>query len=130
MTGAGDVIKNHNYDSGMSQAAGDISQSKQSVGSQSNIQANTSVQAAAALAKDQIIPNSRVGVSEKEKKLQFVQYECVKSELKEEYDKRVGFLHKRLNKKAQMDPSFMLLNNMTTQPLSAKNSRANTDQLF
>ena len=37
---------------------------------------------------------------EKEKKLHFVQYEYVKSELKEEYDKRVGFLHKRLNKKA------------------------------
>ena len=60
---------------------------------------------------------------EKEKKLQFVQYECIKSELKEEYDKRVGFLHKRLNKKAQVDPSFMLLNNLTTQPISTKNGR-------
>ena len=37
---------------------------------------------------------------EKKKALQFVQYECIKSELKEEYEKKVGFLHKRLNKKA------------------------------
>lgn len=51
--------------------------------------------------------------SDKEKQMQFVQYEYVKSELKEEYDKRVGFLHKRLNKKAQMDPSFLLLNSMS-----------------
>ena len=38
--------------------------------------------------------------AEKKKALQFVQYECIKSELKEEYEKKVGFLHKRLNKKA------------------------------
>ena len=50
---------------------------------------------------------------DKEKKLQHVQYECIKSELKDEYDKRVNFLHKRLSKKAQIDPSFMLLNNLT-----------------
>ena len=29
-------------------------------------------------------------------RLQFVQYECLKTELKEEYDKRVHFLHKRI----------------------------------
>jgi hypothetical protein len=52
--------------------------------------------------------------ADKEKKFQFVQYECIKSELKEEYEKRVGFLHKRLNKKAQMDPSFLLLNSMSS----------------
>jgi hypothetical protein len=48
------------------------------------------------------MPHLRINqaVADKEKKLQYVQYECVKSELKEEYDKRVGFLHKRLNKKA------------------------------
>lgn len=45
--------------------------------------------------------------------MQFVRYECIKSELKEEYDKKVGFLHKRLNRKAQLDPSFMLLENLT-----------------
>ena len=45
------------------------------------------------------MPHLRIkAAAEKEKKLQYVQYECVKSELKEEYDKRVGFLHKRLNK--------------------------------
>ena len=64
--------------------------------------------------------------SEKEKKLQFVQYECIKSELKEEYDKKMGFLHKRLNKKAQLDPSFMLLNNLTTQPYSTKHAKTET----
>ena len=55
-----------------------------------------------------------------------MQYECIKSELKEEYDKKMGFLHKRLNKKAQLDPSFMLLNNLTTQPVSATNANKET----
>ena len=32
-------------------------------------------------------------------RLQYVQYECIKTELKEEYDKRVNFLHKRIEKK-------------------------------
>jgi len=45
--------------------------------------------------------------------MQFVQYECIKSELKDEYDKKMTFLHKRLNKKAQQDPSFFLMNSMT-----------------
>ena len=75
-------------------------------------------------------PLRQQAVSEKEKKLQFVQYECIKSELKEEYDKRVGFLHKRLNKKAQMDPSFLLLNSMASQPLSTRNMRNGADTLF
>ena len=68
--------------------------------------------------------------SDKQKQLQFVQYECVKSELKEEYDKRVNFLNKRLNKKAQVDPSFLLLNSMASQPLSTKNPRGNAENLF
>ena len=59
---------------------------------------------------------------EKQKALQFVQYECIKSELKEEYEKKVGFLHKRLSKKAQVDPSFMLMNNLSV-PTSTKNQR-------
>ena len=48
------------------------------------------------------MPHARMNqaAADKEKKYQFVQYECIKSELKEEYEKRVGFLHKRLNKKA------------------------------
>lgn len=45
--------------------------------------------------------------------MQFVQYECIKSELKDEYDKKINFLHKRLNKKALNDPSFFLMNSMT-----------------
>ena len=61
---------------------------------------------------------------EKQRALQFVQYECIKSELKEEYEKKVGFLHKRLSKKAQVDPSFMLLNNLSV-PTSTKNQRNN-----
>lgn len=65
------------------------------------------------MAKDAAMPFSRVAASDKEKKMQNVQYECIKSELKEEYEKRVGFLNKRLSKKAQMDPSFLLLNSMT-----------------
>ena len=47
--------------------------------------------------------------------MQFVQYECIKSELKDEYDKKISFLHKRLNKKAQNDPSFFLMNSMTDE---------------
>ena len=64
-------------------------------------------------------------MSEKEKKMQFVQYESEKSKLKEEYEKRVGFLHKRMSKRATMDPSLLLLNSMTTaQPRTTRNSYA------
>jgi hypothetical protein len=31
-------------------------------------------------------------------KIQFVQYECIKSELRAEYDKRVNYLHKRIQR--------------------------------
>ena len=83
------------------------------------------------MSKETALPQGLIqaAASEKEKKLQFVQYECIKSELKEEYDKRVGFLHKRLNKKAQMDPSFLLLNDMTTQPMTTKNNATKADIL-
>jgi hypothetical protein len=38
-------------------------------------------------------------------RLQYVQYECIKTELKEEYEKRVNFLHKRIEKRqAQQGP--------------------------
>ena len=38
-------------------------------------------------------------------RLQYVQYECIKTELKEEYEKRVNFLHKRIeNKQSQQGP--------------------------
>lgn len=32
-------------------------------------------------------------------KVQFVQYECIKAELKEEYDKKVSFLQKRIERR-------------------------------
>lgn len=38
-------------------------------------------------------------------RLQYVQYECIKTELKEEYEKRINFLHKRIEKRqAQQGP--------------------------
>lgn len=75
------------------------------------------------MANSSTMPHGRMhnAATEKEKKLQFVQYECIKNELKVEYEKKVSFLHKRLNKKAQMDPSFLLLNSMTQAPGSTKN---------
>lgn len=70
--------------------------------SQDGSRMNTSVQLAAAMYNQHALPTGILhqAATEKEKKLQHVQYECIKSELKEEYEKRVGFLHKRLNKKA------------------------------
>lgn len=80
------------------------------------------------MANGSVIPNGqrRLADTEKEKKMQFVLYESEKSKLKEEYEKRVGFLHKRLNKRATMDPSFLLLNSMTSsaQPMTTRNSTA------
>ena len=32
-------------------------------------------------------------------RLQYVQYECIKTELKEEYEKRINYLHKRIEKR-------------------------------
>ena len=38
-------------------------------------------------------------------RLQYVQYECIKTELKEEYEKRVKFLNNRIEKRqAQQGP--------------------------
>ena len=70
------------------------------------------------MAKESVLTNGQrqQAMSEKEKKMQFVQYESEKSKLKEEYEKRVGFLHKRMSKRATMDPSFLLLNSMTSAP--------------
>ncbi len=52
-------------------------------------------------------------VASREKKLQSVQYECIKRKLKEQYEKKVNFLNRRLTKKAQLDPHLLLLNTMT-----------------
>jgi urease accessory protein UreF len=57
--------------------------------------------------------NKNAAVASREKKLQSVQYECIKRKLKEHYEKKVNFLTRRLTKKAQMDPHLLLLNTMT-----------------
>lgn len=97
-----------------------------------SLQANVSLEEAVLFANASTMPHGRAynALSEKEKKMQFVQYECIKNELKVEYEKKVNFLHKRLNKKAQMDPSFLLLNNMTQGSMSTKNQRPGEDTLF
>lgn len=41
--------------------------------------------------------------------MESVQYECIKSELKEEYERNFNKLNKRFEQKAQSDPSYMLL---------------------
>mmetsp|Transcript_38958 Transcript_38958/g.37287 ORF Transcript_38958/g.37287 Transcript_38958/m.37287 type:complete len:127 (-) Transcript_38958:955-1335(-) len=46
-------------------------------------------------------------------KLQVVQYECIKSELKEEYEKRISALKQRMHTKVLKDPSFMLFQQMS-----------------
>ena len=53
-------------------------------------------------------------------KLQFVQYECIKSELKEEYERKINVLNKKFDQKALSDPSYMLLGNFTNEK---KNNR-------
>jgi len=46
--------------------------------------------------------------------LQNVQYECIKSELKEEYERRRLAISKKFTTKSAYDPSYRLLNVMTT----------------
>lgn len=58
-------------------------------------------------------------------RLQFVQYECLKTELKEEYEKRVNFLHKRIEmRQAQQGPyqdaHLILMQNNMGDPRNAK----------
>lgn len=52
-------------------------------------------------------------------KIQFVQYECIKSELRAEYDKRVNYLHKRIQRQnakqgPYQDAHLILMQNNTT----------------
>jgi hypothetical protein len=42
-----------------------------------------------------------------------VQYEVIKGELKDEYEKKLGFLTKRLTREAQYDPNFYLLSSLS-----------------
>jgi hypothetical protein len=43
-----------------------------------------------------------------------VKYECIKSELKDDYLKRISMVARRLHKKAENDLSFTLMNNLST----------------
>lgn len=49
----------------------------------------------------------------KQRKLLAVQYEVIKSELKDEYEKRLLFLTKRLTREAQYDPNFHMLSSLS-----------------
>ena len=44
-----------------------------------------------------------------------MQYDCIKSELKEEYEKKVKSLKLKLDKKAQRDPSLLLFSQLTEE---------------
>ena len=48
--------------------------------------------------------------------MQHVKYECIKSELKEEYNKKMNAIDKKLSAKAMENPSYLLLNNMSLPP--------------
>lgn len=51
--------------------------------------------------------------SNKDLQIQHVQYECVKSELKDDYLKKISIVERKLHKKAENDLSFTLMNNLT-----------------
>lgn len=63
------------------------------------------------------------GPKEKEKKAQLLQYESIKTELKQEYEKKSTLLKSRLTQRAQKDPSFWIFNQMA-------NEAENKSQLF
>jgi hypothetical protein len=50
------------------------------------------------------------GPREKEKKAQLMQYESIKTELKQEYEKKITVLKSKLTQRAHKDPSFWLFN--------------------
>lgn len=49
-------------------------------------------------------------------KIKQVQYECIKSELKCDYEKKLDQAVKLLQKKAESNVSYMLLNQITHRP--------------
>jgi hypothetical protein len=55
------------------------------------------------------------GPKEKEKKAQLIQYESIKTELKQEYEKKLSVLRSRLTQRATKDPSFWLFNQMASE---------------
>lgn len=50
-----------------------------------------------------------------------MQYDCIKSELKEEYDKKVKSLKLKLNRKAMRDPSLLLFSQLTEEQKKSGN---------
>ena len=50
-----------------------------------------------------------------------MQYECLKTELKEEYEKKINYLKERLKKRAIKDPSFLLFTQLINEGDKKKN---------
>ncbi len=69
------------------------------------------------------------GQQTKQKKLQYVQYECIKTELKEEYEKKISFLKNRLKKRTLKDPSFWLFSQLTHDPQMNKKGTTPQNQM-
>jgi hypothetical protein len=61
------------------------------------------------------VATSKVGGNCYKKESSYLNYECIKSELKDDYDRRIQMVTKKLWKKAESDPSFMLLNNISSK---------------
>jgi hypothetical protein len=57
-------------------------------------------------------------------KIKQVQYECIKSELKCDYEKKLDQAVKLLQKKAESNVSYMLLNQITHRPSESKNPKS------
>lgn len=49
-----------------------------------------------------------------------MQYECIKSELKEEYDRKIDFLKGRIKRRAAIDPSYWVFAKDTTSTTNDK----------
>lgn len=49
-------------------------------------------------------------LAQREKRLQSVQYECIKRKLMEQFNKKAAVLNKRIAKKAQTDPHLLSFN--------------------
>lgn len=64
--------------------------------------------------------------SDKQLRLEYVQYECIKSELKGDYNKKITQVNKQLQKRALFDPSYMLINSLASYEDAPK---ANSKQL-
>eukprot|EP00347_Sterkiella_histriomuscorum_P021895 403332391 len=66
------------------------------------------------------------GLATKLNKLQQVQYDCIKSELKEDYDKKVLNLQQKLMKKSQKDPSLVLFSQFVYEQTAGNKNQSST----